>query len=61
MDYEVDPLFEALKKAIVSDASVMDRMSQVMDECARQREAYGRDGGLGNDAEYPLVLAYGSM
>lgn len=156
MDYEVDPLFEALKKAIVSDASVTDRMARVMDECARQRphpdwkrmrridfqldepslgdwlprvlaaapptdsikgvwfglnnparkgrttadiyiglsesfdaddldwatdlvelsgrsdlrskvleavctEAYGRDGGLGNDAEYPLVLAYGSM
>jgi plasmid stabilization system protein ParE len=23
--------------------------------------AYGRDGGLENDADYPLVLAYGSM
>lgn len=33
--------------------------SKVLD--AIYRIAYGKDSGLGNDAEYPLVLAYGAM
>jgi hypothetical protein len=33
--------------------------SKVLD--AIYTEAYGRGGGLENDAEYPLVLAYGTM
>ncbi len=33
--------------------------SRVLDSI--YREAYGREGGLGNEAEYPLVLTYGCL
>ena len=55
--YASDSLDWAMEPAELSKPGYL--RSKVLD--AIYSLAYGRDGGLENDAEYPLVLAYGSM